>query len=107
MSSRGGRTLRCVARVAQSGQVASTERWLGWLEAQGAMERNAAVAALGAAVASTRGRLGGGGASSRWRGNAAATQLGTQNGAPRVDRGAAVGQGVLVERAAPICRNRS
>jgi LuxR family maltose regulon positive regulatory protein len=47
---------QCGPLVYQSGRVATTERWLGWLEAHGAMERNAAVAALGAAVASTWGR---------------------------------------------------
>jgi LuxR family transcriptional regulator, maltose regulon positive regulatory protein len=47
---------QCGPPVYQSGRIATTERWLGWLEAHGAMERNAAVAALGAAVASTWGR---------------------------------------------------
>jgi LuxR family maltose regulon positive regulatory protein len=47
---------QCGPLVYQSGRVATTERWLGWLEEHGAMERNAAVAALGAAVASTWGR---------------------------------------------------
>jgi LuxR family transcriptional regulator, maltose regulon positive regulatory protein len=47
---------QCGPLVYQSGRIATTERWLGWLEAHGAMERNAAVAALGAAVASTWGR---------------------------------------------------
>jgi LuxR family transcriptional regulator, maltose regulon positive regulatory protein len=47
---------QCGPLVYQSGRVATTERWLAWLEAHGAMERNAAVAALGAAVASTWGR---------------------------------------------------
>ena len=47
---------QCGPLVYQSGRVATAERWLGWLEEHGAMERNAAVAALGAAVASTWGR---------------------------------------------------
>jgi LuxR family maltose regulon positive regulatory protein len=47
---------QCGPLVYQSGRIATTERWLGWLEAHGAMERNAAVAALGSAVASTWGR---------------------------------------------------
>jgi LuxR family transcriptional regulator, maltose regulon positive regulatory protein len=47
---------QCGPLVYQSGRIATTQRWLGWLEANGAMERNAAVAALGAAVASTWGR---------------------------------------------------
>jgi LuxR family transcriptional regulator, maltose regulon positive regulatory protein len=47
---------QCGPLVYQSGRIATTDRWLGWLEAHGAMERNAAVAALGAAVASTWGR---------------------------------------------------
>jgi LuxR family transcriptional regulator, maltose regulon positive regulatory protein len=47
---------QCGPLVYQSGRIATTERWLAWLEAHGAMERNAAVAALGAAVASTWGR---------------------------------------------------
>jgi LuxR family transcriptional regulator, maltose regulon positive regulatory protein len=47
---------QCGPPVYQSGRIATTERWLEWLEAHGAMERNAAVAALGAAVASSWGR---------------------------------------------------
>jgi LuxR family maltose regulon positive regulatory protein len=47
---------QCGPLVYQSGRIATTERWLAWLETHGAMERNAAVAALGAAVASTWGR---------------------------------------------------
>jgi LuxR family transcriptional regulator, maltose regulon positive regulatory protein len=47
---------QCGPLVYQSGRIATTERWLVWLEAHGAMERNAAVAALAAAVASTWGR---------------------------------------------------
>ena len=47
---------KCGPLVYQSGRIATTERWLGWLESHGAMERNAAVAALGSAVASTWGR---------------------------------------------------
>jgi LuxR family transcriptional regulator, maltose regulon positive regulatory protein len=47
---------QCGPLVYQSGRIATTERWLRWLEANGAMERNAAVAALAAAVASTWGR---------------------------------------------------
>src|SRR4029078_5914050 len=46
----------CGPLVYQSGRIATTERWLGWLETNGAMERNATVAALGSAVASTWGR---------------------------------------------------
>jgi LuxR family maltose regulon positive regulatory protein len=46
----------CGPLVYQSGRIATTQRWLGWLEAHGAMERNAAVAALGSAVAGTWGR---------------------------------------------------
>jgi LuxR family maltose regulon positive regulatory protein len=46
----------CGPLVYQTGRIATTERWLGWLEAHGAMERNAAVAALGSAVAGTWGR---------------------------------------------------
>jgi LuxR family maltose regulon positive regulatory protein len=47
---------QCGPAAYQSGRVATARGWLGWLEAHGAMERNAAVAALGAAVASTWGR---------------------------------------------------
>jgi LuxR family maltose regulon positive regulatory protein len=47
---------QCGPLVYQSGRVATIERWFGWLEAHGAMERNAAVATLAAAVASTWGR---------------------------------------------------
>ena len=47
---------RCAQPVYQSGRVATVERWLGWLEAHGALERNAAVAVLGALVAAVQGR---------------------------------------------------
>jgi len=47
---------QCGPLVYQSGRVATTQGWLDWLEVHGAMERNAAVATLGAAVASTWGR---------------------------------------------------
>jgi LuxR family maltose regulon positive regulatory protein len=47
---------QCGPLVYQRGRFVPTQRWLGWLEVHGAMERNAAVAALGAAVASTWGR---------------------------------------------------
>jgi LuxR family maltose regulon positive regulatory protein len=40
----------------QSGRVTTVEGWLGWLEAHGALERNAAVAVIGALVAAVRGR---------------------------------------------------
>ena len=38
------------------GRVATAERWLDWLEAQGALDRNAAIAVLGALLATVRGR---------------------------------------------------
>jgi LuxR family maltose regulon positive regulatory protein len=47
---------QCGPLIYQSGRVATTERWFAWLEANGAMERNAAVATLAAAVASSWGR---------------------------------------------------
>jgi len=47
---------QCGPLVYQSGRIATTQRWLDWLEANGAMERNVAVATLAAAVASTWGR---------------------------------------------------
>ena len=40
----------------QSGRVATAERWLDWLERHGALERNAAVAVLGALIAAVQGR---------------------------------------------------
>ena len=40
----------------QGGRVATVERWLDWLEAQGALDRNAAIAVLGALLATVRGR---------------------------------------------------
>jgi LuxR family maltose regulon positive regulatory protein len=43
-------------RCNQSGRVATTEGWLGWLERHGALERNAAIAILGALVAAVQGR---------------------------------------------------
>ena len=49
----------------QSGRVATVERWLGWLEAHGALERNAAVAVLGALTRRDLGPAGGGGALGR------------------------------------------
>ena len=42
--------------VYQSGRVATVERWLDWLEGHGALDRNAAVAVLGALVAAVQGR---------------------------------------------------
>ena len=42
--------------VYQSGRVATVERWLDWLERHGALERNAAVAVLGALIAAVQGR---------------------------------------------------
>ena len=39
-----------------SGHVATAERWLDWLERNGALERNAAVAVLGALDATAQGR---------------------------------------------------
>src|SRR6185436_343426 len=47
---------QCGPLVYQSGRIATTQRWLDWMEANGAMERNVAVATLAAAVASTWGR---------------------------------------------------
>ena len=40
----------------ESGRFATVERWLGWLEAHGALERNAAVAVVGALLAAIWGR---------------------------------------------------
>ena len=40
----------------QAGRVTTAERWLDWLEAEGALDRNAAVAVLGALLATVRGR---------------------------------------------------
>jgi LuxR family maltose regulon positive regulatory protein len=42
--------------VYQSGRVATVNGWLHWLEGHGALERNAAVAVLGALVAAVHGR---------------------------------------------------
>ena len=46
----------CGQPTHQSGRVTTVEGWLGWLEDHGALERNAAVAVLGALVAAVRGR---------------------------------------------------
>ena len=48
--------VRCGPSAYQSGRVATGERWLGWLEAHGALEQNAAVAVLGALLATAWGR---------------------------------------------------
>jgi LuxR family maltose regulon positive regulatory protein len=53
----------CGLPVYQSGRVATVERWLGWLEHHDGAERNAAVAVLGALVATVQGRPA---ASDRW-----------------------------------------
>ena len=42
--------------IYQGGRGATAERWLDWLEAQGALDRNAAIAVLGALLATARGR---------------------------------------------------
>ena len=42
--------------VYQSGRVTTVERWLNWLEAQGALERQAAAAVIGALIAAVQGR---------------------------------------------------
>jgi LuxR family transcriptional regulator, maltose regulon positive regulatory protein len=47
---------RCTQPAHQGGRVTTVEGWLGWLDAQAAIERNAAVAVLGALVAAVRGR---------------------------------------------------
>ena len=47
---------QCVLPAYESGRFAAVERWLGWLEAHGALERNAAVAVLGALLAAIWGR---------------------------------------------------
>ena len=46
----------CGPSVYQSGRVTTAERWLSWLEANGALEQNAAVAILGALLAAAWGR---------------------------------------------------
>ena len=46
----------CGQPVYQSGRVTTVERWLHWLEAQGALERQAAAAVLGALIAAVQGR---------------------------------------------------
>jgi LuxR family maltose regulon positive regulatory protein len=45
----------CGQPAHQSGRVATAERWLAWLEEHGALERNAAVAVLGALIAAVQG----------------------------------------------------
>ena len=47
---------QCLLPAYESGRFAAVERWLGWLEAHGALERNAAVAVLGALLAAIWGR---------------------------------------------------
>ena len=46
----------CGPFVYQSGRVTTAERWLSWLEANGALEQNTAVAILGALLAAAWGR---------------------------------------------------
>ena len=46
----------CGPSVYQSGRVTTAERWLSWLEANGALEQNTAVAILGALLAAAWGR---------------------------------------------------
>ena len=53
---------RCTMPAYQSGRVATAERWLDWLEGHGALERNAAVAVLGATGHRDLGSAGRGGA---------------------------------------------
>jgi LuxR family maltose regulon positive regulatory protein len=47
---------RCALPAYQSGRMETAEGWLQWLEARGALERNAAVAVLGALLAAFWGR---------------------------------------------------
>lgn len=74
-----GRVARLVAHCAlpayQSGRVTTAEGWLRWLESRGAMEHNAAVAVLGAILATLEGNAP---AAERW---AAAAEHGTYEGA--------------------------
>ena len=46
----------CAQPAYQSGRVATSERWLAWLDEHDAIERNAAVAVLGALIAAVQGR---------------------------------------------------
>ena len=53
----GGAAGRALGQpVYQGGRVATVERWLDWLERHGALNRNAAVAVLGALIAVVQGR---------------------------------------------------
>ena len=47
---------RCGQPAYQSGRVETAERWNAWVEAHGSLERHAAVAVLGALMASVQGR---------------------------------------------------
>ena len=47
---------RCALSAYLSGRVATSERWLGWLEHHGALERNALVAVIGGVIATAQGR---------------------------------------------------
>jgi LuxR family transcriptional regulator, maltose regulon positive regulatory protein len=47
---------RCAQPAYRSGRVATAQSWLHWLEGRGALERNAAVAVLGALMAAVQGR---------------------------------------------------
>ena len=47
---------QCASPAYQSGRVTTAERWFAWMEAHGALERNARVAVLGALLASLWGR---------------------------------------------------
>ena len=65
---------QCLLPAYESGRFAAVEQWLGWLEAHGALERNAAVAVLGALLAAICGRPV---AAERW---ADAAERGTHDG---------------------------
>ena len=65
---------QCLLPAYESGRFAAVEQWLGWLEAHGALERNAAVAVLGALLAAMCGRPV---AAERW---ADAAERGTHDG---------------------------
>ena len=47
---------RCALSAYLSGRVATSERWLRWLEHHGALERNALVAVIGGVIATAQGR---------------------------------------------------
>ena len=93
----------CLLPAYQSGRLAAVERWLGWLEAHGALERNAPAAVLGALLAAIWGRPV---AAEHWADAAerAAYDGVLPDGSPLVDSWLALLRAQLCRRGAPRMR---